>query len=1699
MAALQPSAEGQGSPTGKKTFSQLFSQPSTSPIQIRQATVYKGEAAVIFSRADVEKLAVPFRWALVGKFSHGRPSLEDIRKFFASLNLKDHISIGLMDYRHVLIKCSVEVDFNRIRTRGIWQLGNYPMRVFRWTREFHVQRESSLVPIWVELPNLPIHYFDKHSLFSILSPVGRPLFLDSATAAGTRPSVARVCVEIDVAKIVVPRILVAVEGESGFWQKIVPDNIPPYCSSCWRLGHSSSNCKNNVSKGELQYHNHQTNRLQQGPKILGDNQYGLVITPTGNPKAEGKSTMEVTTSTEDARPGAVAVQGASTSEMEKSVGPDRIAEKQNTTPPQDDKLNCITAQAQAAEASAADANGQSVVDDDREGPLHNVQTTIAGQDHAHNCEGSHNLVEQILGDVQQQMADTTTLINHNADNHSWNKGEGSQPVEEKHLGGEHLQQSDTTELETLYVDLCGVEEEDSKSDAVDEVALPTTAGNLSPRLVVTSERSVEPSINTLNIDQSVAMERDCRQEKVKGVRAYFPSDRQLRSATSSHNSFQERRVLWYTLLNDKPISLPWCIGGDFNVILAPHEKRGGRPFAIAEGMEFMSFMEDARVFDVGFSGASFTWSNNRRGRARVSKRLDRFLVNGACLDLSNAISVLHLARHPSDHAPLKISFKERSDHTPRPFRFLNVWTTKSELLEVIRYAWNQDVSGSPLRVLSSKLLATRRVIQTWNKQHFGNVFDAVRSAEMGVQRAEEAMDQYASEECQVELSKAQAELRHALSIEEQFWSQKARVKWLKHGDRNSRYFHAVVRQRRAQGMIHRIKKSNGVWVDKNDDIATEAITYFSDLFTCSLESSSDLRYLIPSIISEEDNEKLEEVPSIEEVYRVVRSMDGDSAAGPDGFTGKFFTFAWEVVAQDVYNAILSFFCGAELPRFITSTSIVLIPKMPNPQDFSQYRPISLCNFFNKLLSRILADRIAYVLPKIISPQQTGFVKGRNITDNFLLAQEIVSGIGKKNRGGNVVMKLDMSKAYDRVAWDHIIDVLRRFGFGEIFIDLVWRLISNVWFSVILNGASHGFFKSTRGLRQGDPLSPALFIIGAEVLSRGLNNLAMQSGFVGFKVPYACPSITHLAFADDVLIFANGSSYSLKVIMQVLEAYQRCSGQLINVLKTCYLVHPSLPPARRRVIERITKFTWQPFPIRYLGCPLYFGRCKSSYFGEACQSILGRIISLKSRMLSFGGKIVLIKHVLASMPVHLMSAAVIPSKVFRTIEKAFSTFIWSSSPEESKFHWIRWSHMCYPIDEGGVGFRKLQDIYTAFLFKLWWNFRKGLSLWAEFMKAKYCRHLHPCQVEIKAMDSALWRRMVNVSRQVEFSTLWIVKDGACHFWYDNWLGGGALFHQATVVPHLSFANFIINGHWDVNLLYQIMPREMVPSILEHPIPEEGGESEVIWTLTTSGNFSIASAFRDIRQARNKSMVFNTIWHSQLPFKDSFFMLRLLLGRLPVPDRLCKLGLHLPSKCFCCASASEESIEHLFSNGHIGSTVWHYFGASCGLSFPGSSLRPRIVGWWLSSYDSEIQRFIGHILPSIVCWQIWKARNKAMFEDVQMRPLAICRAIFSEIQTMVGIHFKQVFRVQSFHHLYDWSYSSHIEVTYKLVRWEAKESDRFILNTDGCSKGNPGVSGGGGVLRDSNGIPLIGFSAYLGETTSLCAEVRALLIGLQTCGS
>ena len=268
-------------------------------------------------------------------------------------------------------------------------------------------------------------------------------------------------------------------------------------------------------------------------------------------------------------------------------------------------------------------------------------------------------------------------------------------------------------------------------------------------------------------------------------------------------------------------------------------------------------------------------------------------------------------------------------------------------------------------------------------------------------------------------------------------------------------------------------------------------------------------------------------------------------------------------------------------------------------------------------------------------------------------------------------------------------------------------------------------------------------------------------------------------------------------------YQRSSGQLLNAQKSGYLVHSSLSSARHRAIERVTGFSRQTFPTRYLGFSLYVGRCKVAYFAEVCQKVLGKIVSWKTKFLSSGGRITLIKHVLSAIPVHLLSTTVIPNAVFRAIDRACADFLWGASEEGARYHWIGWSKLCLPPEEGGVGFRRLSDLYTAFSYKLWWQFRTESSLWVSFMRAKYCRGIHPCQAECKSFASATWKRMLDVSRQVELSMLWLVQDRSCHFWYDNWLGSGALFLKTPVASHVSFRDFISQGHWDAHLLAQFL--------------------------------------------------------------------------------------------------------------------------------------------------------------------------------------------------------------------------------------------------------------------------------------------------------
>ncbi|XP_059301845.1 uncharacterized protein LOC132053756 [Lycium ferocissimum] len=274
-----------------------------------------------------------------------------------------------------------------------------------------------------------------------------------------------------------------------------------------------------------------------------------------------------------------------------------------------------------------------------------------------------------------------------------------------------------------------------------------------------------------------------------------------------------------------------------------------------------------------------------------------------------------------------------------------------------------------------------------------------------------------------------------------------------------------------------------------------------------------------------DEAKMEELPTEGEVKEAVFSLNSESASGPDGFTGLFYQKCWDTIKEDVIMMVLS---------------------------------------------KVLHNRISEVLPRIISSNQTGSVNGRIIVENVLLAQEVVRDINIRASNTNVVITLDMTKAYDRLSWIFLTRVLRQFSFGEIIIDMVWRLISNNWYSVLINGQSHGFFRSSRGVKQGDPLSITLFVIAVEVLSRSLNKLHEKPKFISCSMPKWSPQINHLSYADDTIPFCSGDRYSVKKMMKTLRKYEKASRQMVNNEKSSYYTHHKVSTGINNIIKRYTE-------------------------------------------------------------------------------------------------------------------------------------------------------------------------------------------------------------------------------------------------------------------------------------------------------------------------------------------------------------------------------------------------------------------------------------------------------------------------------------------------------------------------------------------------
>ncbi|XP_062165083.1 uncharacterized protein LOC133871673 [Alnus glutinosa] len=928
---------------------------------------------------------------------------------------------------------------------------------------------------------------------------------------------------------------------------------------------------------------------------------------------------------------------------------------------------------------------------------------------------------------------------------------------------------------------------------------------------------------------------------------------------------------------------PWVCIGDFNAINSPDDKFGGRVFDSFSPNLLSHFMDGFGMIDLGFS--------------------------------------VHLPAHSFDHCPLLLNTSHLAPSLPRPFRFEEFWTKDPTCGVVIEEAWSPFIVGSPSYCLTKKLKLTKEAIKFWNQHYFGNIKSKLDRNLFLLDEVQQAHPSDANLAKELHL---QSLLDDYLLQEESLWKTKSRELWLTATDLNTRCFHTSTIIRRRRNSISLLQTPGGGWISDRTDIGLAFVAHFKKLFTSTNPVfSPDLLDLFNPVISELDNNLLCATPTEAEVFASLLSLGKEKAPGLDGFIALFYVKYWDCIKTTVLLVVGNFFDSNSLLRAQNHTFIALILKRLGASAVNHFRPISLCNIIYKIISKLLANRLKPLLSKIISPFQTAFVPSHHIQDNSILSHEMLHSLkNKRGRGGLMAVNIDMEKAFDKMEWGFLMIIMEKLGFHPIWINWIRICISTSSFSILLNGSPFGHFRPSRGLRQGDPLSPFLFILGTEVISR-----LLHQSLQGFKISRRCFPLTHLLFADDLMIFTHATSSEAGIIKDCLTKYNLWSDQSVNTDKSNILFSANTSASSRASILDILPYAVTPISAKHLGLPMFFGRSKQSSFLDILQKVKGKIEGWRSKTLSQAGKLVLIK---VGFPVN----------------KAHNLSLKS------------WNSICLPKDQGGLGFRLMKDINVSLIAKLGWKILVNHNaLWIPLFKEKYIKYgtLLPCPL---STGSYIWNGITSVVPLLKLGSCYIPhSSSSLDIWLSPWIPTLPNFQPVPRIPRLSFdyplaISDLIHPQfltWNLSLLLFLFDQVTFSEILKVSIQDMS--DSLIWTASASRVFSTKTAHHLYSSSRSPpiSPVAPISWKGLWKLKLNH-RLKLFLWKMLHLFFSCPIAKVIWRNSFWPLDITALCISDIFDWLHI-------------------ILHPELIG------IPPVDFHLFQIFAMVACDRIWYSRNKA----------------------------------------------------------------------------------------------------------------------------
>ncbi|GJX71997.1 RNA-directed DNA polymerase, eukaryota, reverse transcriptase zinc-binding domain protein [Tanacetum coccineum] len=1554
-----------------------------------------GREVVVFDDEILKDGVKKWQMTLCGHFVGYRMKYAELKYNLSRMWGKHRLSDIVTQNDMFLFKFRNEEGMNQVLENRPWMVNNKPLFIQKWnTGVIMDNKEPKVIPLWVKLYSVPIEAWTVNGISAIASSLGKPLIMDKTTT--------RICNE-GKGRIGYARVLVEMQAEKEFKEKIEicyrsSDNQgkgfskfveveyswkPPVCGKCKVFGHSENKCgktHENISVGNgvrgpgFNGNGIVRNNFRGAKQIRNESK--SVKNKEGNKedcvehhvKGFGKNIRQTRFEFRPVNKGGV--KEASKGDTQNSGNNDRVESRGKNTSWRINEDNMKELKKSANKFSTLEDLGDTELNKgfrpndieivDKYVKYLRQPTLEESKDWTNEmfkyfkdqwemkCKDGY-LDEE---DVCEEDYGLASIITKNVVNgkNAWNV---------RGMCNKETQKEVKRFICDERLSVCATLETHIKPKQIDRISSKVFGrwswfSNINESIrgcrIIVAWNPEDVSITQVHCSkQSILCTIETITSKIKFFCCF----------TYAANTRRERKDLWKDLYRYKRIvnDNPWILMGDWNVSLNIEDHSEGGSCKTTDMTDFQECIEKIEIEDVKSCGNHFTWIKSRQNPDNsILKKIDRIMANDNFIGKFSNSTAHFLPHLSSDHCLVVLIMPNTLNKRRRAFRFANFVANKPEFNGTVDREWNIQTTGCKMFKLVKKLKAIKFHMKNLSWKN-GNLFERVEiwKEKLKVIQCQIDKDPH-NASLRVEEANILKEYNIAMKEEEQFLFQKAKITWMSDGDKNSKFFHAVIK-----GRIHR-NRIDVVCDEKNVTFeGLEVAEQFVKHFQSFLGKSSNVEPIIPNTlnvkkVSVEDATFMIRQVTDKEIKEALFDICDNKAPGPDGFTSKFYKKAWNTVGKNVCDAIKEFFRKGKMLGEVNATLITLVPKLQTPKKVLDYRPIACCNVLYKIISKILTNRIKTALCKIVSPTQSAFIPGRQITDNILLTQELLRGYTWKNGPKRVAMKIDIQKAYDTVNWDFLECTLKEFEFPQKMVEWIMVCVRSASFSICVNGERHGYFKGGRGLRQGDPISPYIFTLVMEVFTKIMQKKISESN--DFKYHWGCKElkISHLCFADDLLVLCHGDLKSVEVVKSALDYFSSVSGLLPNLGKST-VFFSNIDDNTKEEVLNLLPFKIGKLPVSYLGVPLITKQLGVKECKNLIDKVKVRVNNWKNKLLSYVGRLQLVASVLASMQIYWASVFILPKAVVKEIDRLLKGFLWCQGNISKGKAKVAWKLVCRPKKEGGLGI-------------------KNLSIWNEVLMAKHLWNI-ACNKE------SLWVKWINELRSKMRSYIKTeVGNGESIFlWHDRWWKEGVLTDLISTESlneaesNTKLSEMIDNRKWK----WPMMWTRRYPILNSIPVPKlENCQYKTVLENNEGVEikFSISAMWNNWVQNEETVAWYKVVWFSQCNPKHSFILWLTILKRLTTQDRIIKW---YPGKHVSCPLCDErlDSHEHLFFECSYSMEIWNTLKKKVSMEDVNNEWNYILQRVTEMACNNSIKSILRRIVLAACVYYIWDEKNKRLF--------------------------------------------------------------------------------------------------------------------------